>query len=91
MEGFRSPRGSGCVGGGRTSILNVSEGCFCDFCFSRFSVRFGGAVFDDFGAVGRSVGRSGARSVGPPSPLAPKEVWSDIASSVCELSLVWRR
>ena len=61
------------------------------FFFSRFSVRFGGAVFDDFGAVGRSVGRSGARSVSPPSPLAPKEVWSDIASSVCELSLVWRR
>ena len=77
------------------------------FYFSRFSVRFGGAVFDDFGAVGRSVGqsgarsvgrsggrsvgRSGARSVGPPSPLAPKEVWSDIAYNVCELSLVWRR
>ena len=75
------------------------------FCFDVFGpIR--GAVFDDFGAVGRSVGQSGARSVGPPSPLAPEEVWSDIASSVealnygmkivgalssvWELSLVWR-
>ena len=62
--GFRSPRGSGCVGGGRISILNVLENCFCDKYFLQFSVRFGGPVFDDFGAVGRSVGQSGARSVG---------------------------
>ena len=52
---------------------------------SRFSVRLGGAVFDDFGAVGRSVMRSVGQAVGrsvgqalgrsvpppPPSPLLP--------------------
>ena len=39
-------------------------------------------------------GRSGGRSAGPLPPLpplAPNKVWSDIASSVWELSLVWRR
>ena len=61
------------------------------FFVRGFRSGSGGAVFDDFGAVGRSVGQSGARSVGPPSPLAPKEVWSDIASSVCEFCLVCRR
>ena len=64
-------------------------------CFGNIFVQgFRWAVFDDFGTVGRSVGRSVRWSVGPPSPpapRAPKEVWSDIASSVCGLSLVWRR
>ena len=67
---------------------DVLEKCFGNIFFQGF--RW--AVFDDFGTVGRSVGRSGGRSVPPPTPpLSPKEVWSDIASSVCELSLVWRR
>ena len=89
LEGFRSPRGSGCVGGGRISILNVSEDCFCDFFCSRFSVRFGGAVFDDFGAVGRSVGQSGARSVGQalgrsvPPPPSPQKKCGVILHLVC--------
>ena len=42
MEGFRSPRGSGCTGGGRISILNVSEDCFCDICFRGFRSDSGG-------------------------------------------------
>ena len=51
-------------------------------------------------AVGRSVGLALGRwvdrspSPSPPSPLLPpakKKVWSDRASSVCELYLVWRR
>ena len=47
--------------------------------------------------VGRSVGQSLGRSVGSPSTPSPspppvaKEVLSDIASSVWELCLVWRR
>ena len=69
------------------TLIFIEFGRNFDFFMQKtFSVRFGGAVFDDFGAVGRSVGRSVPRP-----PLAPKEVWSDIASSVCELSLVWRR
>ena len=58
----------------------------------------GGLVFDGFqwfwgvrerpnewGRVGRSVGQVVGQVVGrspPPSPPAPREVWSDIASSV---------
>ena len=69
------------------TLIFIEFGRYFDFFMEKtFSVRFGGAVFDDFGAVGRSVGRSVPRP-----PLAPREVWSDIASSVCELSLVWRR
>ena len=37
---------------------------------------------------GRSSGRS---PLLPPSPLGPNKVWSDIASSVWEFCLVWRR
>ena len=62
------------------TLIFIEFGRNFDFFMQKtFSVRFGGAVFDDSGAVGRSVGRS----VGPPTTLAPKEVWSDIASSVC--------
>ena len=48
-------------------------------------------------SVGRSVGQALGRSVGSPSTPSPspppvtKEVFSDIASSVWELCLVWRR
>ena len=48
-------------------------------------------------SVGRSVGQALGRSVGSPSTPSPspppvtKEVLSDIASSVWELCLVWRR
>ena len=53
MEAFRSPGASGCVGGGRNNILNVSEDYFWDVFCSRCSVRFRGGVLGP--GVGRNV------------------------------------
>ena len=53
-EGFRSEGRSGCVGGGRISILNVSEDCFCDFCFGGFRSDSGGR-FSKILGIRRSV------------------------------------
>ena len=69
---------------------DVSEKYFGELLFEGFRSDSGGRFSMMLGrSVGRSVGQVVGRS--PLSPLAPKEVWSDIASSVCELSLVWRR
>ena len=48
------------------------EKCFGELFFRGFRSDSGGSVFDDFGAVGRSVGRSVRWSVGPPPPPRPK-------------------
>ena len=66
------PRASGCIGGGRISILNVSEDCFCDIVFRGFRSDSGGRVSMILGrSVGRSVSQALGRSVGPP-PLPPR-------------------
>ena len=63
---------------------DVLEKCFGNIFFQGF--RW--AVFDDFGTVGRSVGRSGGRSVPPPPPPpSPQKKCGVILHLVC-VSLV---
>ena len=74
------------------TLILIEFGRNFDFSFKKhFRSDSGGRFSMILGrSVGRSVGQALGRSV-PRPPLAPKEVWSGIASSVWELCLVWRR
>ena len=79
---------SECTGGGHIRMGGVSEKCFWEIFFKVFGPIRGGAVFDDFRVVGRSVGRSGGRSVPPPPPPpSPQKKCGVILHLVC-VSLV---